>query len=181
MFHVREVVSATSEVLRSSSPHALVMPEALACRRTVLVSPDRVTCCTWNSALRRAAAGSQKSRRPLPAELERLTYVSYTAINSDTLAKRTTQAAYVLILVWARDRRPARRHGKSSSMAHIGRGVAVDAGAPMTAAYGADGHSHQRASSAEASESLGGRSSAIVRERLFRSIIHLKWGGWLIS
>ena len=115
----------------------------------------------------RAAAGSQKSRRPLPAELERLTYVSY--INSDTLAKRTTQAAYVLILVWARDRRPARRHGKSSSMAHIGRGVAVDAGAPMTAAYGADGHSHQRASSAEASESLGGRSSAIVRERLFRS------------
>ena len=75
MFHVRTVVSATSEVLRSSSPHALVMPEALACRRIVLVSPDRVTCCTWNSALRRAAAGSQKSRRPLPAELERLTYV----------------------------------------------------------------------------------------------------------
>ena len=55
-------------------------------------------------------------------------------------------------------------------MAHIGRGVAVDAGAPMTAAYGADGHSHQRASSAEASESLGGRSSAIVRERLFHAI-----------
>ena len=99
----------------------------------------------------------------MPAELERLTYVSY--INSDTLAKRTTQAAYVLILVWARDRRPARRHGKSSSMAHIGRGVAVDAGAPMTAAYGADGHSHQRASSAEGSESLGGRSGAIVREK----------------
>ena len=146
MFHVRDVVSAASEVLRSSSPYALVMPEALACRRIVLVSPDRVTCCTWNSALRRAAAGSQKSRRPLPAGLERLTYVSY--INSDTLAKRTTQAAYVLILVWARDRRPARRHGMSSSMAHIGRGVAVaDAGAPMTAAYGADGHSHQRASS----------------------------------
>ena len=92
------------------------------------------------------------------------------SINSDTLAKRTTQAAYVLILVWARDRRPARRHGKSSSMAHIGRGVAVDAGAPMTAAYGADGHSHQRASSAEGSESLGGRSSAIVRERLFQGI-----------
>ena len=168
MFHVRDLVCATSEVLRSSSPHALVMPEALACRRTVLVSPDRVTCCTWNSALRRAAAGSQKSRRPLPAELERLTYVS--PIDSDTLAKRTTQAAYVLILVWARDRRPARRHGKSSSMAHIGRGVAVDAGAPMTAAYGADGHSHQRASSAEGSESLGGRSSAIVRERLFHAI-----------
>ena len=168
MFHVRDVVSAASEVLRSSSLYALVMPEALACRRTVLVSPDRVTCCTWNSALRRAAAGSQKSRRPLPAELERLTYVSY--INSDTLAKQTTQAAYVLILVWARDRRPARRHAKSSSMAHIGRGVAVDAGAPMTAAYGADGHSYQRASSAEASESLGGRSSAIVRERLFHAI-----------
>ena len=55
-------------------------------------------------------------------------------------------------------------------MAHIGRGVAVDAGAPMTAAYGADGHSHQRASSAEGSESLGGRSSAIVRERLFHAI-----------
>ena len=55
-------------------------------------------------------------------------------------------------------------------MAHIGRGVAVDAGAPMTAAYGADGHSHQRASSAEGSESLGGRSSAIVRERLFQGI-----------
>ena len=104
----------------------------------------------------------------LPAELERLTYVL--PIDSDTLAKRTTQAAYVLILVWARYRRPARRHGKSSSMAHIGRGVAVDAGAPMTAAYGADGHSHQRASSAEASESLGGRSSAIVRERLFHAI-----------
>ena len=50
-------------------------------------------------------------------------------------------------------------------MAHIGRGVAVDAGAPMTAAYGADGHSHQRASSAEGSESLGGRSGAIVREK----------------
>ena len=75
MFHVRDIVSAASEVLGSSSPYALVMPEALACRRTVLVSPDRVTCCTWNSALRRAAAGSQKSRRPLPAELERLTYV----------------------------------------------------------------------------------------------------------
>ena len=168
MFHVRNVVSAASEVLGSSSSYALVMPEALACRRTVLVSPDRVTCCTWNSALRRAAAGSQKSRRPLPAELERLTYVL--PIDSDTLAKRTTQAAYVLILVWARDRRPARRHGKSSSMAHTGRGVAVDAGAPMTAAYGADGHSHQRASSAEGSESLGGRSSAIVRERLFHAI-----------
>ena len=168
MFHVRDVVSAASEVLRSSSPYALVMPEALACRRTVLVSPDRVTCCTWNSALRRAAAGSQKSRRPLPAGLERLTYVS--PIDSDNLAKRTTHAAYVLILVWARDRRSARRHGKSSSMAHIGRGVAVDAGAPMTAAYGADGHSHQRASSAEGSESLGGRSSAIVRERLFQAI-----------
>jgi hypothetical protein len=42
MFHVREVVSAASEVLGSSSPHALVMPEALACRRTVLVS-TRVT------------------------------------------------------------------------------------------------------------------------------------------
>ena len=55
-------------------------------------------------------------------------------------------------------------------MVHIGRGVAVDAGAPMTAAYGADGHSYQRASSAEASESLGGRSSAIVRERLFHAI-----------
>ena len=55
-------------------------------------------------------------------------------------------------------------------MAHIGRGVAVDAGAPMTAAYGADGHSHQRASSAEGSESLGGRSSTIVRERLFHAI-----------
>ena len=55
-------------------------------------------------------------------------------------------------------------------MAHIGRGVAVDAGAPMTAAYGADGHSYQCASSAEASESLGGRSSAIVRERLFQGI-----------
>ena len=55
-------------------------------------------------------------------------------------------------------------------MAHIGRGVAVDAGAPMTAAYGADSHSYQRASSAEASESLGGRSSAIVRERLFHAI-----------
>ena len=92
------------------------------------------------------------------------------SIKSDNLAKRTTHAAYVLILVWARDRRSARRHGKSSSMAHIGRGVAVDAGAPMTAAYGADGHSHQRASSAEASESLGGRSSAIVRERLFHAI-----------
>ena len=168
MFHVRNVVSAASEVLRSSSPYTLVMPEALARRRTVLVSSDRVTCCTWDSALRRAAAGSQKSRRPLPAGLERLTYVS--PIDSDNLAKRTTQAAYVLILVWARDRRPARRHGKSSSMAHIGRGVAVDAGAPMTAAYGADGHSHQRASSAEASESLGGRSSAIVRERLFHAI-----------
>ncbi len=55
-------------------------------------------------------------------------------------------------------------------MAHIGRGVADDAGAPMTAAYGADGHSHQRASSAEGSESQGGRSSAIVRERLFQGI-----------
>ena len=94
----------------------------------------------------------------MPAELERLTYVL--PIDSDTLAKRTTQAAYVLILVWARDRRSARRHGKSSHVAHIGRGVAVDAGAPMTAAYGADGHSHQRASSAEGSESLGGRSGA---------------------
>ena len=92
------------------------------------------------------------------------------SISSDTLAKRTTHAAYVLILVWARDRRSARRHGKSSHMAHIGRGVAVDAGAPMTAAYGADGHSHQRASSAEGSESQGGRSSAIVRERLFQGI-----------
>ena len=55
-------------------------------------------------------------------------------------------------------------------MAHIGRGVAVDAGAPMTAAYGAGSHSYQRASSAEGSESLGGRSSAIVRERLFQGI-----------
>ena len=36
MFHVRDVVSAASEVLGSSSLHALVMPEALACRRTVL-------------------------------------------------------------------------------------------------------------------------------------------------
>ena len=107
MFHVRDVVSAASEVLRSSSPYALVMPEALACRRIFLVSPARVPCCTWDSALRRAAAGSQKSRRPLPAELERLTYVS--PIDSDTLAKRTTQAAYVLILVWARERRSARR------------------------------------------------------------------------
>ena len=40
-------------------------------------------------------------------------------------------------------------------MAHIGRGVADDAGAPMTAAYGADGHAHQRAASAEGSESQG--------------------------
>ncbi len=55
-------------------------------------------------------------------------------------------------------------------MAHIGRRVADDAGAPMTAAYGADGHSHQRASSAEGSESQGGRSSAVVRERLFQGI-----------
>ena len=91
-------------------------------------------------------------------------------LSSDTLAKRTTHAAYVLILVWARDRRSARRHNKSSSMAHIGRRVADDAGAPMTAAYGADGHSHQRAASAEGSESQGGRSSAMVRERLFQGI-----------
>ena len=55
-------------------------------------------------------------------------------------------------------------------MAHIGRGVAVDAGAPMTAAYGADGHAHQRAASAEGSETQGGRSSATVRERLFQGI-----------
>ena len=55
-------------------------------------------------------------------------------------------------------------------MAHIGRRAADDAGAPMTAAYGADGHSHQRASSAEGSESQGGRSSATVRERLFQGI-----------
>ena len=55
-------------------------------------------------------------------------------------------------------------------MAHIGRGVADDAGAPMTVAYGADGHAHQRAASAEGSESQGGRSSAIVRERLFQRI-----------
>ena len=55
-------------------------------------------------------------------------------------------------------------------MAHIGRRAADDAGAPMTAAYGADGHSHQRASSAEGSESQGGRSSAMVRERLFQGI-----------
>ena len=55
-------------------------------------------------------------------------------------------------------------------MAHIGRGVADDAGAPMTAAYGADGHSHKRAASAEGSESQGGRSSATVRERLFQEI-----------
>ena len=54
-------------------------------------------------------------------------------------------------------------------MAHIGRGVAVDAGAPMTAAYGADGHSHQRASSAEGSESLGGRSGAIVARKAVSS------------
>ena len=92
------------------------------------------------------------------------------SIKSDNLAKRTTHAAYVLILVWARDHRSARRHGKSSSMAHIGHRAADDAGAPMTAAYGADGHSHQRASSAEGSESQGGRSSATVRERLFHSV-----------
>ena len=92
------------------------------------------------------------------------------SINSDTLAKRTTHAAYVLILVWALDRRSARRHDKSSSMAHIGCRVVDDAGAPMTAAYGADGHAHQRAASAEGSESQGGRSSAIVRERLFQGI-----------
>ena len=57
-------------------------------------------------------------------------------------------------------------------MAHIGRGVAVDAGAPVTAAYGAGAgsHSYQRASSAEGSESLGGRSSAIVRESLVYTI-----------
>ena len=55
-------------------------------------------------------------------------------------------------------------------MAHIGRGVADDAGAPMMAAYGAGGHSHQLAVSAEGSESQGGRSSAIVRERLFQGI-----------
>ena len=66
MFHVREVDSATSEVLRSSSPHALVMSEALACGRTVRGSSDRVACCTWDSALRYAAVGSQKSIRPLP-------------------------------------------------------------------------------------------------------------------
>ena len=33
MFHVREVDSATSKVLRSSSPHALVMSEAPPTRR----------------------------------------------------------------------------------------------------------------------------------------------------
>ena len=55
-------------------------------------------------------------------------------------------------------------------MAHTGRRVADDAGAPMTAAYGADGHPHQRAASAEGSESQGGRSSATVRERLFQGI-----------
>ena len=43
MLHVRDVVSAASEVLGSSSPYALMMPEALACRRIVLVSSDRVT------------------------------------------------------------------------------------------------------------------------------------------
>ena len=40
----------------------------------------------------------------------------------------------------------------------------------MTAAYGAGSHSYQRASSAEGSESLGGRSSAIVRESLVYTI-----------
>ena len=55
-------------------------------------------------------------------------------------------------------------------MAHIGRGVAVDAGAPMAAAYGAGSNSYQHASSAEGSESLGGRSSAIVRESLVYTI-----------
>ena len=55
-------------------------------------------------------------------------------------------------------------------MAHIGSGVAVDAGAPMAAAYGAGSHSYQHASSAEGSESLGGRSSAIVRESLVYTI-----------
>ena len=56
------------------------------------------------------------------------------SIKSDNLAKRTTHAAYVLILVWARDRRSARRHGKSSHLALIGREVAIEAGAPMAAA-----------------------------------------------
>ena len=55
-------------------------------------------------------------------------------------------------------------------MTHIGRGVAVDAGAPMMATHGADSHSYQRVPSAEGSESLGGRPSAIVRERLFHAI-----------
>ena len=59
-------------------------------------------------------------------------------------------------------------------MAHIGRGVADDAGAPMTAAYGADGHAHQRAASAEGSESeihsywtMGGSVVDFQRTRRF--------------
>ena len=87
MFHVRDVVSVASEVLRSSSPHALVMPEALACRRTVLVPPDRVTCCTWDSALRRAAAGSQKSRyEEAFAGRAGASLRTFDIINSDTLS-----------------------------------------------------------------------------------------------
>ena len=75
----------------------------------------------------------------MPARLARLTYVL--PINSDTLAKRTTHAAYVLILVWARDAAGGLETaggldgtGKSSHLALIGCEVAIEAGAPMAAA-----------------------------------------------
>ena len=57
-------------------------------------------------------------------------------------------------------------------MAHIGRGVAVDAGAPMTAAYGADGHSHQRGISRRLREpgwTVVGRAQSCAK-RLFHAI-----------
>ena len=99
--HVQTDVPCARSRLRGQRGARIVQPTRAGDARSTGMSPyrPRVTCCTWNSALRRAAAGSQKSKRPLPAELERLTYVL--PINSDTLAKRTTQAAYVLILVWA--------------------------------------------------------------------------------
>ena len=63
-WHVRNVVSAASEMVRSSSLPTPMIPEASVALRIVVVTPDCVTC---SLALKPAAAGSPKTRRPFRA------------------------------------------------------------------------------------------------------------------
>jgi hypothetical protein len=159
---VSNVVPAPRRVVGASSVLTTSMPEASARRRSVLVAPDRWTCSSGDGAPDPCATGSWKSRRPLAAALGLFT--DDLSINCDTLAAPATRAAYILILILARETPPTLRHVTDFQLTESRRMASSDADAATGRGYDATGHVYEAAAPAEHLMSQGGRSGARVRE-----------------